>query len=116
MAEKTKWEMDYDNYEAEFSIGKASYSALFSKEGAWMGTETLLKASELPKAIKDALSKEFGELSAYKVETSEKVETPATTRFELLVVKGEKRYEMFFTEKGEIIDKHEQVKESDKDE
>ncbi len=43
IAEKATWEIDYDNYEADFTVGKSYFSATFDKDGKWLGTETFLK-------------------------------------------------------------------------
>lgn len=107
IAEKVKWELDYEDYVAGFTIGKADFSAIFDKEGKWLITESYIKPSDLPKAIKDALIKEFGELSAYKVEAAKKVESAEKHHYEMDIIKGEIMYEMVFSEKGEVIKKTE---------
>ncbi|MGZ4034366.1 MAG: hypothetical protein ACXVP4_05840, partial [Bacteroidia bacterium] len=38
IAEKTEWEMDYDNYQADFTVGNADFSATFDKDGKWLKT------------------------------------------------------------------------------
>lgn len=107
IAEKIKWELDYEDYVAGFTVGKSDFSAIFDKEGKWLITESYMKPSDLPKAIKDVLIKEFGELSAYKVEAAKKVESATKIHYEMDIIKGEIMYEMIFSEKGEIIKKNE---------
>lgn len=104
IAEKTTWEMDYDNFEADFTVGKSYFSATFDKDGKWLGTETFLKVSELPKVIREALSKKYGELSAYKVTEAIKVEKEKGTTYSLEVVKGENTYDLLFDEAGELLE------------
>ena len=104
IAEKTTWEMDYDNYQADFTVGKSEFSSKFDKEGKWLETETYLKASELPKSVKDALSKKYGELSAYKVEAPMKVEKEKSTTYAMEIIKGENTYELVFDESGELLE------------
>jgi hypothetical protein len=116
IAEKVKWEIDYENYSADFMVGKSAYSATFDKDGKWMSTETFIKPSDLPKAAKDALLKEFGELSAYKMENAEKVEMPdKPVQYELDVEKGEILFEMVLSETGEILKKIEKKEKDEKE-
>lgn len=113
IAEKTTWEMDYDNYQADFIVGKSEFSAKFDKEGKWLETATYLKISELPKAIKDALSKKYGELSAFKVESPIKVESEKSTVYAMDIIKGESAYELVYDEAGELLE--DDVKATKKD-
>lgn len=107
IAEKTTWEMDYDNYEADFIVGKSEFSAVFDKDGKWLGTETYLKLSETPKVIREALSKKYGELSGYKVLEVVKIEKEKSTVFELEVLKGENNYELVYDEAGTMLEEDE---------
>lgn len=104
IAEKTTWEMDYDKYQADFTVGKSEFSSKFDKEGKWLETETYLKASELPKVIKDALSTKYGELSAYKIEAPMKVEREKSTLYAMDIIKGENTYELVFDDAGELLE------------
>mgnify|MGYP003870465279 CR=1 FL=1 len=112
IAEKTTWEMDYENFQADFTVGKSEFSSKFDKEGKWLETETYLKASELPKIVKDALSKKYGELSAYKIESPMKVEKEKATTYAMDIIKGENTYELVFDEAGELLE--DDVKTSNK--
>ncbi|MCX6296944.1 MAG: PepSY-like domain-containing protein [Bacteroidetes bacterium] len=102
IAEKTTWEMDYDNYKANFTVGKSEFSAIFDKDGKWLETDTYMKSTELPKAVRETLAKKYGELSAYKIDDSEKVETEKSTFYRLEIIKGEVTYEIEINEKGNI--------------
>jgi hypothetical protein len=103
--------------DSPWGVGNAYFSAAFDKDGKWLLTETYLKPSNLPKSIKDALIKEFGELSAYKVEAAKKVEAPENkVHYEMDVIKGEVMYEMSFDDTASILEKKEtkdkEIKES----
>ena len=111
IAEKVNWSLDYDKYKAEFKVSKSQYSATFDKDGKWLKTETFLKPSDLPKVIKEKLTKEFGELSDYKIEDPEKVETSEGINYEMEVIKGDLAYKMIISEKGEIVSKEEKISE-----
>jgi hypothetical protein len=109
IAEKVIWSLDYDKYKAEFNVSKFEYTATFSQDGKWLKTETFLKSSELPKVIKEKLAKEYGELSDYKIEDPEKVETSDSVTYEMEVIKGDSTYKMVISENGEIISKEEKT-------
>lgn len=103
IAEKTTWELEYDNYQADFSVGKSDFSALFDKDGKWLETVTYIKSSDLPKAVKETLAKKYGEvLSAYKLDDVEKVETEKTTKYTMDVIKGEETFELEIDDQGRI--------------
>ena len=102
-AKKTSWELDYDKYEADFKVGKALYSAIFDKDGKWLETTSYIKPSELPKVIREAVSKKYGELSAYKIQEAEKKESEKEVIYELDVKKGGYVYELELNEAGEVL-------------
>ena len=114
IANETTWEMDYDKYEAEFSVGNSNFSATFDKDGKWLETEAYLKIADLPKSIKEVLTKKYGELSAYKIEEAVKAETEKGTTYELEIKRGESLYELVFDEKGKVL-KEESKSETKKD-
>ena len=104
IAEKTTWELDYDNYEADFTVGKIDFSSKFDKEGKWLETTTYLKPSELPKEIKEALSKKYGEiLSAYKIDDAQKIEKEKETIYTMEITKGENVYDVEFDHDWEMV-------------
>ena len=103
IAEKTTWQLEYDNYQADFTVGKSDFSALFDKDGKWLETITYIKPSDLPKAVKETLAKKYGEvLSAYKIDEVEKVETEKTTMYSMEIIKGEETFELEISAEGHI--------------
>lgn len=105
---KVKWEMDYADYEAEFTNNKMEMSAKYDKDGKWLETETAIKSIALPKAVKECLTKEFGELSAYKFDDCQKVQNAANEiSYEMDIIKGELKYEIVISDKGVILKKEE---------
>ncbi|MFL5762930.1 MAG: PepSY-like domain-containing protein [Bacteroidia bacterium] len=103
IAEKTTWEIDYDKYEANFSVGKTEFSAYFDKDGKWLQTSTYIKPSELPKNILKEIQKKYGELSAYKMESAEKVEKEKETTYKIEVLKGESTFVLEYAENGDLL-------------
>lgn len=54
------WEIDSNgNYESHFKIDGVKYRADFSPNGDWIETETSIDEDDLPKAIKDAIEKNY---------------------------------------------------------
>ena len=106
-ATKTTWELDYDSYEASFSFLNTPMSALFDKDGNWLESHYYIKYQELPKEVKDSLSKQFGTvLGMYKTDDLEKVEMKdKDITYKMTVTKDSKMYDMVFSEKGQIIKK-----------
>lgn len=103
IAEKTAWELDYDKYEANFTVGKTEFSSKFDKDGKWLETTTYLKASELPKIIKDGLTQKYGDiLSAYKIAEVKKVEKEKEIVYEMEITRGENTYDVEFDNEGEM--------------
>jgi hypothetical protein len=107
IAEKAQWEMDYDNYQSDFTVGNADFSATFDKDGKWLKTESFIKPSSLPKNIKNFVTKNF---PGYKIDDeTEKLETPEKgTTYEFQISKDELTYAVSMSEAGEML-KHEAV-------
>ena len=107
IAEKTTWVVADDYYEADFKVSKVDFTATFDRAGKWIKTAKFMKASELPKSVKDAITKEFGQLSGYTYEDVERVENEKEVVYMLNIKKGELMYDIIVSEKGEMIKKEE---------
>lgn len=100
-AEKVSWEMDYENFEAEFKMNKNEYEAKFDKEGKWLETESPIKPSDISQAAKDYLNSNF---AGYEIIEAEKIETADKgILFELEIKKAEAKYEISISESGKLI-------------
>ena len=88
-AKKTEWKLKTDkNYEAEFMQQGVEISVKFNPEGKWMETESGIKSTEAPPAVKNTIAKDF---PGYKVIEWQKIESPATTELIYEIhVKGNK--------------------------
>ena len=104
-AKKAKWEMDFENYQVDFFLKKVENTALFRKDGTWLKTVAIIVSNDLPKSVKDALSKELGGLLAnYTYEIIEKISVPIVgDSYKVTVKKNEELSVILITEKGEII-------------
>ncbi|MBL7888638.1 MAG: PepSY-like domain-containing protein [Bacteroidia bacterium] len=98
---KAKWEMDYENYEAEFKYNKNEMSAKFDKTGKWLETEYMILPSDLPQAVKEYMNSNF---AGFEIKEAEKVETADKgILYELDIKKGEAKYEISISETGKLI-------------
>ena len=114
-AEKTTWEMDYENFEADFKINKVDISAKFDANGNWLETETPLTLSNLPPAVKAALSKQFDPIKdPLKEDGISKIETPAGTNYEIDGQNNALSYVLIISEKGDLVKKEEVKDEKEK--
>ena len=73
-AKKVKWEEeDEGEYEAEFKLNGKEMSANFKADGTWLETETEIKKSALPAAVKTAIASQF---AGFEIDEAEQLETP----------------------------------------
>jgi hypothetical protein len=68
-----RWSQESDDeWEAEFTMNEADYTANFNAAGIWIETEKMIQFAEVPHIVKDVLEKEF---AGYKVDEAETSET-----------------------------------------
>jgi hypothetical protein len=64
-AKAVAWKLKTDkNYEAEFTLKGTEIAAKFDSAGKWLETESAISRSQVPKAVRTAVAKQF---AAYKV-------------------------------------------------
>lgn len=109
-ATKTSWELENTNeYEADFKLNGEEVSATFDNTGKWTKTETEIKVSALPSAVKEALAKDF---ASYKIEEANKIESAKDGNcFEAEIEKGEETFDVLFTHEGKMLSKTRAEKE-----
>lgn len=111
-AKSVKWEKENaTEWEAEFKMDGIKYSANFDADGQWKEIEHKVKASEIPKQIKVALTMAFTDS---KIEAVEVAETKTGRFYEFMIEKGEIDMEIVIDTKGKII-KKEMKDEEDSD-
>lgn len=107
------WTMEKANvYEVAFFNGKKRQTAQFDNTGKWLETETEITFNDLPRAVSQALAKNFDGFNVqivFQLETAEK-----GILYELEIFKGRENYEIQFSPKGDILNK-EAGKEGDED-
>jgi len=69
---EVKWEMEHENYEANFKSEGKTMSALFDSQGAWLETETDIKVSELPSGIISYVKKNYKNAAIKEAATIQK--------------------------------------------
>jgi hypothetical protein len=109
---KVSWEMEKTNeYEAEFKENGGEMSANFDNTGKWLETETEIKVSALPEAVRAALAKDF---AGYKTNEASKIESLKNGNcFEAEIEKGKEKLDVLFTPDGKILSKTKKEKEED---
>lgn len=112
-ATKVEWSLEkVGEYEAEFKMNNAEMSAVLDEKGMLIETETEIKESELPQAIKATLDKDF---AGYKIEEIEKAEAKGIITYELAAEKGEKEFELVFDANGKLLKQEEEKEDNEKD-
>jgi hypothetical protein len=95
------WEKEDANFEAGFQLNGKTMSAVITPAGALQETETDLRASELPAAVRATLARDY---KAYKVnEAATIVNANGTTVYEAEVAKGSKKQDVLFTADGKVV-------------
>jgi len=110
-ATKIQWGAGKDiKYEADFQLDNHEVSAFFTPAGILVKTDTELKESELPKTIKDYLSKNFKE---YKISEIDKLEIKGKTSYKMEARNQLYEYDLEFDKNGKIISKEKYQNEND---
>ena len=113
-AQKVKWGVEKPGeFEAEFTLNGAETSALVDAKGNLLETETEIKESELPQAVKATMAKDF---AGYKLDEIEKAtDAKGVITFEMEATKGKDKLEISFDLNGKLIAKEPLKEEKEKD-
>jgi len=103
-ATKAKWEMESKTeFEVNFRLDGKEVSANFALSGQWLETETEIKVSNLPAAIRSVLSTDF---EGYDIEEASQIESLKNGNcFEAEIEKGGDAFDVLLTADGKIISK-----------
>lgn len=106
-ATKVRWELGRKNFRAEFRIKDENHRAVYTPEGEWVRTEHDIPRSELPAAVKAAIS-----TSAYRTWDIDDVEQHVTTEhpnlYKISLENDLKKADLHYTPEGKMV--REQVK------
>lgn len=97
-----KWDKENGNFEASFNQNKKNMSVLLDGMGMIKEVETEIEKTALPKAIQEALRKDYAD---YKVEESATIISNGVTTYETEVEKGEKSFDLIFDVNGKLLKK-----------
>ena len=109
-AEKVSWGVEKPGeFEAEFQLNGVESSALFDSKGQFLESETEIKESELPQAIKSTIAKDF---VGYKInEVEESSDAKGVVTYEMEASKGKEKFEISFDANGKLLKKMEAKEE-----
>ncbi len=110
-AEEVKWDKEDAEFEANFEVNDVEMSVIFDAKGNVMETETEMDEDALPKAVKEALAKDY---AGYDIEEAAKIVKNGKTTFEAQIEKGETKLDAIYNEQGTLIKKIEK-KENDEE-
>jgi len=96
------WKMeDGKNYVAEFSMNNAFESAKFNPSGGWLKTDTSIKTTEIPTAVKETITKQF---TGYTIGTASKMENADHGNgYEVELSKGKDMVDVVLSAKGVVM-------------
>ncbi len=110
-ATKVKWDQEEENeWEAEFDLNDSEMSASFDNSGTWLETESEIKETELPTAIKAKLAMNYW---GYEMEEVEKIEKPGFAGYEIAIENGDEELEIQISADCKIISRKEAGQDED---
>jgi len=100
---KVKWNKDSNgNQEAEFELNDEKYRADFTPTGNWIETENSIKYKHLPKAVQDAIEREYDKDDIEEIEQVNHYQKGIFYDVEF-DPKGEKKFDIEYNALGKII-------------
>jgi Putative beta-lactamase-inhibitor-like, PepSY-like len=97
------YKMEKKDYEVTFKEKGVGMSANFNSSGEWLGTETIMIESDLPKDVLTSVATNF---VGFMITDIAKVEGPdKVLNYEMNLKKDKVGYEVKFSPKGEILKK-----------
>jgi hypothetical protein len=103
-AQKVQWDrVGRGEYEADFVLNGKEMAATYDANGNWMTTETTIKVGDLPKAVKDYISKTYPSASIGEAALIEKPTLTEPIYRAEIKNKGVDR-DLLITAKGEPVE------------
>jgi hypothetical protein len=111
-ATKVEWGLEKPGeFEAEFKLNNVEMSANIDEKGTLLETETEIKESDLPQAVKSTLAKDF---AGYKIEEILKADAKGIITFEMTAQKDKKEFVLEFDINGKLLKQAEEKEEDEK--
>lgn len=99
-----EWMQKKDKYKAEFKVVKTKHEVWLDKTGTVSKHQYEIKKAELPKAIVDAIAKEF---STYTTHDCERTDNEGVTTYKVELKSPEGKKKVNFSADGKVIPKSE---------
>ena len=99
-----EWEKEKQGeYEAEFKVNGKETSACFKADGTFVESEEEIKVDELPKVIKDNISKSY---PGFKIDEVCRITTAdGKTMYEAEIEKGKEEFDVIYDSTGNFVKK-----------
>lgn len=102
-AKDVSWDKDSNgNYEAQFEQNDEKYRADFTPDGNWIETENSIKFKHLPKAVQDAIEREYDKDDIEEIEQVNHYQKGIFYDVEI-DAKGSKKIDIEYNALGKII-------------
>jgi hypothetical protein len=98
--QNVRWEKENKDYEAGFKINEIETSVLLDVAGNFLETESEIAHNALPKAIADAVAKNYAD---YEIEETSRIETGGIVSYEVEVEKEKKSMDLIFDQNGKLL-------------
>jgi hypothetical protein len=112
-AEKVNWGIEKPGeFEAEFVLNSVESSAVFDSKGQFIESESEIKESELPQAVKATISKDF---AGYKLgDIAKATDAKGVVTYEMIANKGKEKFDISFDSNGKLLSKEVAKEEEEK--
>ena len=103
-AQQESWELVASNtYQVAFFSAKKRLTARFDNTGKWLATETDVTNGGIPRAVSNAIGKNF---PGFDIQIMSQIESPdGTLTYEVVLFKGRENYDVIFSAKGDVLKK-----------
>jgi hypothetical protein len=92
-----------DMYQVGYFYNKKRQTARFDATGKWLETETEINFNQVPRAVSNAVSKQF---DGYDIQIVSLIDSPSGEQtYEIVLFKGKENYDVTFSAKGEVLKK-----------
>lgn len=100
-ASDVEWEKKGDHYNVDFEIGFfTDYEAWFDATGNMLKYETEISESDLPKAVKQAISSQYPD---FRIDDADKIVQDGKETFLVEIEKGNQEKHLTFSANGSVV-------------
>ncbi len=100
-ASDVEWEKKGDHYNVDFEIGFfTDYEAWFDATGNMLKYETEISESDLPKAVKQAISSQYPD---FRIDDADKIVQDGNETFLVEIEKGNEEKHLTFSANGSVV-------------